>query len=376
MKPFFAVVFSVFLLVNIYIFIRGWQAIPSGFSYKLIYTIIFIPITLLFLAAMAGRNVLPLGLLKVMYVIGTTWVACMVYFFLFFLITDIISILNCLVRFLPENITTHFRQIQVCGTSVIIFFMLIFGYYKFTHPSINTYNIKINKKAGERKELRIVGISDIHLGLLIDKGHFSKYVDKINALKPDIILIAGDMVDNSVRSLREERLEDEINRMQAPLGIFMCLGNHEHISGINNSLDFFKKTKINLLIDRVVRVDNSFWIVGRNDKSIKSRKELESLVQETDKSEPVFLLDHQPFHLDNAEKNGVDFQFSGHTHNGQFWPGNCIVKKIYELGHGYKQKGNLHIYVSSGLALWGPPFRIGTESEIAVFNITFSAFSP
>jgi len=371
MKTFFIVVFSVFLSVNTYIFIRAWQVIPSTLACKLIYTTVFILVSSLFLITMISRNILPLGLLKIMYAIGTTWVACMIYFFLFFLITDIIGLFNHWIHFLPESVITHFRQIQVYGASAVIFIMLIFGYYKFTHPSINTYDIKINKKAGERKELRIVGLSDIHLGLLIDKNRFSQYVDKVNALNPDVILIAGDMVDNSIRLLNAECMEDEINRMQAPLGIYMCLGNHEHISGIDDSLDFLKKTKVKLLVDDVVKVDGSFWIIGREDKSIKSRETLENLVAKTDKSEPVFLLDHQPFHLEDAEKNGVDFQFSGHTHNGQFWPGNHIVKMIYELGHGYKQKDDLHVYVSSGLALWGPPFRIGTESEIAVFDITF-----
>ena len=371
MKTFFVIIFSVYLLINTYVFIRGWQAIPSVFTYKLIYTILYVSITLLFFVAMVGRNTLPLGLLKIIYAIGTTWLAAMMYFFLFFLITDIIGLFNHWIHFLPENITLHFRPIQVYGVAAVVAVLLIIGYYKFTHPSINTYDIKINKKAGERKELRIIGLSDIHLGLLIDKERFSKYVDKVNALKPDIILIAGDVVDNSVRLLNVEHLEEEINRMQAPLGIYMCLGNHEYISGIDDSLDFLKKTKINLLVDSVTRIDNSFWIIGRDDRSRRTRKPLKNLVAETDQSEPVFLLDHQPFHLADAEENGIDFQFSGHTHNGQLWPFNYIVNNIYEVGHGYKQKGNLHIYVSSGLGLWGPLFRIGTESEIVVFNVKF-----
>jgi len=371
MKSFFIIVLSVYLSVNIYIFIRGWQAIPSVFTYRLIYTIIFVLIVLLIPVSMANRNVLPLSFLKIIYAIGTTWLACMIYFFLFFLLTDMIGLFNHYAHFFPENINLHFRKIQVYGASAVIAVILTTGYYKFNHPSINIYNININKKAGEKKELRMVGLSDIHLGLLIDKERFSKYVDKINALKPDIILIAGDVVDNSIRPLNEWKMEEEINRLEAPLGIYMCLGNHEYISGIKDCLDFFDKTKINLLIDSVVQVDDSFYLIGRNDKRIKTRQSLENLVAETDQSKPIFLLDHQPFHLEDAEQAGVDFQFSGHTHNGQFWPVNYLVKKIYEVGHGYKQKGQLHVYVSSGLALWGPLLRVGTESEIAVFDIIF-----
>jgi len=372
MKIFFVRALSLYLPINVYIFIRAWQAIPPIFAYRLVYTILFVVVVSLFSAAMIGRNKLPLRFLKIIYPIGTTWLAFMVYFFLFFLVTDIIGLLNYWIHFLPENITLHFRQIQVYGASVVIVIMLIAGYYKFTHPSVNIYDLKINKKAGERKELRVIGISDIHLGLSIDKKRFSKYVDKINILKPDIILIAGDVIDNSTRLLNAEHLEDEINRMQAQLGMYMCLGNHDYRGGPDRCLDFLKRTRINLLIDSVAHVDNSFWIIGRKDRSLGNRKSLKNLVAETVQSEPVFLLDHQPFHLEDAEENGVDFQLSGHTHNGQLWPGNLIVSKIYEVGHGYKKKGNLHVYVSSGLALWGPLFRIGTKSEIAVFNIKFS----
>jgi len=372
MNRFFIIILAIYLPINAYVFFRVWQVVPATFTYRLVFTLLFVVVFSLFFVAMAGRNTLPLSFLKVIYAIGTTWMACLIYFFLFFLITDVIGLLNWWMHFLPENTTLHFRQIQVYGASVVIVVLLLFGYHKFTHPSVTVLNIKIDKKAGERKELRMVGISDLHLGLLIDKKRFSNYVDKINTLKPDIILIAGDVIDNSTRLLNAEYLEDEINRLKAPLGIYMCLGNHDVRSGIDDSLDFLKKTKINLLIDTVAHVDNSFWLIGRNDKSVKFREPLNHLVAETNTSEPVFLLDHQPFHLAEAEENGVDFQLSGHTHNGQLFPGNLIVNTIFEVGHGYKQKGNLHVYVSSGLGIWGPLFRIGTESEITVFNVVFN----
>jgi predicted MPP superfamily phosphohydrolase len=128
-----------------------------------------------------------------------------------------------------------------------------------------------------------------------------------------------------------------------------------------------------LLIDSVAQIDDSFWIIGRDDKQGNSfRKSLEELVIQTNPSQALFLLDHEPYDLSQAEKNGIDLQLSGHTHYGQLWPINRIVDYIFEVGYGYKQKGNTHIYVSSGLGLWGPPFRIGTQSELVVFNIHFN----
>jgi len=87
-----------------------------------------------------------------------------------------------------------------------------------------------------------------------------------------------------------------------------------------------------------------------------------------DKSKPIILLDHQPFDLEKTEAAGIDLQFSGHTHHGQIWPINWVTDYIFEQSHGYRQWGNSHVYVSSGLSLWGPPFRIGTHSEMVIFN--------
>jgi predicted MPP superfamily phosphohydrolase len=99
---------------------------------------------------------------------------------------------------------------------------------------------------------------------------------------------------------------------------------------------------------------------------------LQDLVAKTNPTLPLILLDHEPYHLEEAEQNGIDLQFSGHTHDGQLWPGSLLVKSIYELACGYVKKGNTHYYVSSGLGLWGPLFRIGTDSELVVFKIRFS----
>jgi predicted MPP superfamily phosphohydrolase len=350
---------------------RGWQAIPQQLILKLTYCILFLVLSSSFIIAMLFRDTLSLGVLKIFYVIGTTWLACMLYFTFFFLFTDLIYLANKFIHFLPDSIVLNYRQIQVILCFIFIAVALIIGNYRFNNPVIDTYELKIAKKAGNRKELRIVAISDIHLGLSIDKGKLKKYVAKINDLKPDVILIGGDLIDNSIRPLNEEHLENELNKMDASLGIYACLGNHEYISGVEKSLAFFSKTKINVLIDQAVCVDSSFWVIGRDDRSNLRRHFIEDLVKKIDLSLPILLLDHQPYYLDEAQRNGIDFQFSGHTHNGQIWPGNLIVKKVYELGYGYKLKGKTHVYVSSGLGLWGPMFRIGSKSEIVVFNIYF-----
>jgi predicted MPP superfamily phosphohydrolase len=133
---------------------------------------------------------------------------------------------------------------------------------------------------------------------------------------------------------------------------------------------------IQLLNDTAVLIENSFYLVGREDISIsqftqQKRKELSAIIEDVDKSKPMILLDHQPYKLDQAEKNGIDLQLSGHTHHGQLWPFNFITKAVYELSHGYKQKGTTHYYVSCGIGGWGPPMRTNSRPEIVSIKMHF-----
>ena len=134
--------------------------------------------------------------------------------------------------------------------------------------------------------------------------------------------------------------------------------------------------KIQMLRDSVVKIDDSFYLVGREDRSItsfagKKRKPLEELTKNLEKSLPIILMDHQPFHLEEAQQCGVDLQLSGHTHNGQLWPLNYLIDKIYDIGWGYKLIGKTHYYVSCGIGEWGPPVRTGSVPEIINIHLRF-----
>lgn len=372
MNPFFIIVFLVYTLTNSYIFYRGWQALPPSGILKVAYCVLFLIVFCSFFIAMGGRNSLPTGILKPIYFIGTTWLGVMLYLTLFLLLTDLIHLLDHFFHFMPKSMTPLLlHRVQIISGYLIVFLVLGVGNYRFKHPKIVEHDITIRKEAGERQDLRLVAFSDLHLGMGISKKQLKQYVEKINALHPDIILIPGDLIDNSTVPLEQEKMYEELNQLKAPLGVYLAPGNHEFISGIVPSLDFLKKTQIQVLMDSAALVDDSFWIIGRDDRSNPRRLPLSQILKQTDPSQPLILLDHQPYHLEEAEANAIDLQLSGHTHAGQLWPFNLIVDKIYEVGHGYKQKGNTHIYVSSGLALWGPEFRVGTQSEIVVFNVHF-----
>jgi predicted MPP superfamily phosphohydrolase len=167
-----------------------------------------------------------------------------------------------------------------------------------------------------------------------------------------------------------------LQQLEAPHGVYAIPGNHEYFSGINAAVDYMEKAGINVLRDSTIRVAEGYFLVGRDDRQGNAfggkRQTLDSLMQNVDKSLPVIMLDHQPFALEEAEKNGVDLQLSGHTHHGQLFPFNFITKKVYEVSWGYKRKGNTHYYVSCGVGTWGPPVRVGHRPEIVIINLTFN----
>jgi len=369
---FFLFVFIIYTLINIYVFYRSKQALSQSKIVRTIFYVVYFFLYIAFIIAMLGRNTFPLFVQKILYFPGTIWLGMMLYLLLFFILTDLPYFFNRFFHYLPSTVAKRYRKIQVLSGYIIILCLIIYGNYQFRHPQIVEQKIEIDKKAGDYKHLKVVGVSDLHLGVTVDKERLAQFVNLINDQHPDLILIAGDLIDNNVLPLEQERMQDVINALQAPLGTYFCLGNHEYLSGIDGSMNFLRKTNLHLLVDTTVVINNSIQIIGRNDEQgNRHRKSLKKLVKNLDASLPLLLLDHEPFQLEQAEKYGIDLQFSGHTHQGQLFPNNLLIRRMYELSYGYMQKGNTHYYVSSGLGLWGPPLRIGTHSEVVVFDIEF-----
>ncbi|WP_299092246.1 metallophosphoesterase [uncultured Bacteroides sp.] len=361
MPIFFIILITVYLGGNTYIFYRGAQALsglPGGFKISL--AILFWLATLSIVGTMLTRNIkMPVFLSHTMYKVGTGWLIFTLYMVLFLLAFDLLKL---------YRVPVNYGFILSLIFTVVL---LGYGYYNYHHPKTNTINIALDKPlAGDAKPIKIVAVSDLHLGNGIGKTALKRYVKMINEQNPDLILIAGDLIDNSVVPLYTEKMMEELSELKVPLGVYMVPGNHEYISGIKASARFIQDTPIQLLRDSVVTLPNGIQLIGRDDRSNTARRSLQELMAGIDKSKPIILLDHQPYKLTESEAAGVDLQFSGHTHRGQVWPMSWVTDYIYEQSHGYRQWGNSHIYVSSGLSLWGPPFRIGTESDMAVFYLS------
>lgn len=159
-------------------------------------------------------------------------------------------------------------------------------------------------------------------------------------------------------------------------GLFAITGNHEFIGGAAITIPYIEKNGIRILKDEVVSLEGGIQIIGRIDRDGSrykmERLPLNVLMNQVDLTKPVILLDHQPLRLNETAMAGVDLELSGHTHNGQMWPLNYIIKMIYELSYGYKKTGNTQFIVSSGYGIWGPRVRSGSRPEVLEINLTFS----
>lgn len=358
MKYMFLLLPLVYLIGNGYLFWRIWQTmIGIPLWGKVVATILFWLIAVsLFIVIGLREMQLPDGLLKPMFNIGAVWMVFLLYMVLLLCVLGIAKI------FIPTmgNTLWYALVTTIC--------LLLYGYVNYKHPRVEHINVLLEKEF-EGNPMRIVAVSDVHLGYGTGISTLRNYVKLINDQHPDLILITGDLIDNSLRPLLHEPFDEVLSTLHAPMGIYMVPGNHEYISGMEACDEFLKRTPICLLRDSIVTLSNGIQLVGRDDRTNRRRKSLIELLHQTDNRYPVIVLDHQPYQLAKVDSLGVDIQLSGHTHHGQVWPLSLVTDYLYEQSHGYRKWKHTHIWVSSGLSLWGPPFRIGTDSDMAVIEL-------
>ena len=377
---FLAIVLGIYGGINFYIFRRGWQVLSRLGVPSWLYAILVFILVLAFplgrVAERANHSLASRSLLHV----GAFYLAFMVYFFLFILVIDLLRLANRLVPFFPRIITAQPHRAGQWTFLVVLsltFLVVATGFYNAYHLRVRRYHLAIEKKANDLDSLTIVLASDIHMGVIVRNSRLKKIVDKINSLEPDLVLFAGDIVDENVPLAEEEKMVETLRSIRAPYGVFSVTGNHEYYGGLEKNLGYLRRGNVTVLQDEAIMVGGSFYVIGRKDQTAlrfgDSRRSLRQILEQAqvDNRLPLFLVDHQPLHLEEAEECGIDLQFSGHTHNGQIFPLNLINELFYELNWGYKKRGGTHYLVSCGVGTWGPPIRTASVAEIILLRLTF-----
>ena len=215
----------------------------------------------------------------------------------------------------------------------------------------------------------IVQISDLHIGGLIDRAFVKASVEKINALKPDIVCITGDLIDTALEGIKDTILE--LTDIRSKYGIYYILGNHEYFHNPMKIINFMKTTSIKLLLNENIIIDElQLNVVGVTDR-IGYRTnvlvpDIHKAFKETNSAYKTILLAHQPKFIEELGSYTPELILSGHTHGGQIWPFEYLVRLQQPYVKGlHKLPNGSHIYVNSGIGFWGPPMRLDSQAEIA-----------
>jgi predicted MPP superfamily phosphohydrolase len=375
LKLYFLLFFAVYFALNGYI---GWHgalflshaapSIPLPFYWS-----VFAVITVSYLVSRTRLMLNPVG--RLLKVIGSYYFFVLEYALLFLPVADLAAlVLKGLGRY-SEHV-----YVLAAGSSILIALAVLFawGSRNAWSPVVRTYNIEIPKQAGQLKQLRIVAASDLHLGNIVGNRHLQKLTARIEEMSPDLILLPGDVIDEQIEPFVRNRMSKELKRLKARYGVYAVLGNHEYYGGhIGEYVKLAADIGIRVLQDESVLIENSFYVVGRKDKTAEAmdphgRMDYGALLNGVDKTLPIIAMDHQPRDYAQAEAAGVDLLLSGHTHRGQFAPNHWVTRKVFELDWGYLKKGNMHAVVSSGYGTWGPALRIASRAEIVQIIVRFA----
>jgi predicted MPP superfamily phosphohydrolase len=242
--------------------------------------------------------------------------------------------------------------------------------------------VTLNRLPQSLDGLRIAQITDLHIGPMIDGVWLRRVVDQVNALKPDLIAVTGDLVDGSVEALSKHVAP--LADLTAPLGVYFITGNHEYYSGVEPWCAHVASLGIRVLRNERVAITagsagDSFDLVGVDDWGARQfpgeGPDLPKALAGRDPNKVAILMAHQPAAVHEAAEHGIDLQLSGHTHGGQIWPFTYLVylQQPYVEGlHRHRDSGT-QIYVSPGTGFWGPPMRLGTSAEITHITLRSKA---
>ena len=279
------------------------------------------------------------------------FLAVLIHALVFFIIKDILVLIF-------KDKLKIFSKIYAKGLLVILLALglSIYGYYNAYDLRVKEYTIETIKPL--QKNTTIVFVSDLHIGTINLDYELDYLIDEVNKINPGIVIIGGDLFDEYTSNEEKERTIRKINELEQD--VYLIEGNHDMFTV--DDKEMFEGSNIRVLEDESVLVDNNYYLVGRLDKRRKDKKTYQELVRNLDLNKPVIVLEHEPYIKDLKNEN-IDLQLTGHTHNGQLFPGNLFLK------YGRYNYDNSKMIVSSGLGVWNIPIRTAGHSEIVHINL-------
>ncbi len=233
-------------------------------------------------------------------------------------------------------------------------------------PVVKRITIPLKKLPKELSEFSIVQLSDVHLESYKSQKRIAYIIDKVNELKPNLVVITGDLIDSNV--CEEEVFCQHLNRLKASHGVLAVTGNHEFYAGLDAFMELANRSNIKVLRNESITIADTLQIIGLDDDTARQfgsqAPDPDALIKACDQNKPIILLYHQPLLFDELVQKGVDLQLSGHTHAGQIPPMDLLVWLYYKYPSGLFEKDGAYIYTTSGTGIWGPDMRFLSKNEI------------
>ena len=354
----------------VYVGFRIWTLIPQR-HFKILFLIVYVLLLVAFPLAEKLSHTSGIEWANFLMIAGYFSLPLLLYLILSVIVLDLCLGVTRLTGLLSKETarSPRFRRIRLFLVLLVPVAIVVIGAVRNNHPQIREYPVEIPKRSSEIRQLKIAFAADFHLRETTSHRLMDRFVEKVNAVKPDIVLIGGDVLEGDRQGERLEEFQAQFRRLKSKYGVYGVPGNHDlrHAS----ARTFFDHAGIRLLQDAVEKIDNAFCLVGRNDRRFGGQKSINELLQDCDGSLPIIVLEHRPIDFDNVSQSGADLLLSGHSHNGQLFPLNFLAKRYYELSWGYMLKNRTHVFVTSGIQVWGPPVRTAGSSEILIVNVSF-----
>lgn len=302
------------------------------------------------------------------------WTAAvvMIHLFIIWLVCDIIAAVIHKIRGKSPE-----RNISGAAALAVTAVYLGIGWYLDYNIWITNYELHTDKNIGE--DMRIVMIADSHLGITLDGERFAEQMERIQALEPDMVIVAGDFVDDESKKADMVRACEALGSLETRYGVYFALGNHdfgyygEDYRGFvpDDLKAALKKNGIIFMADETAAVGEHFYVTGRCDRSNEQRLPIADLVKDLDSSRYNIVIDHQPNDYSAEAAAEADLVLSGHTHGGPLIPAGQIGLLIgaNDRVYGHEKRGNTDFIVTSGISAWAIPFKTGTKSEIVVIDV-------